>query len=264
MYPKESIPTSKFPIIAKIKHIVQTEGLTYLWKGNVANLVRYVPVQALNFSLKDLFEQKVKKAYLEKVNTTYSDFYKLLFSNFLSGGIAGISSITFVYPIDRSRVVVLADMGRSKRNIQGNSLIDGLKHILKTEGLSGLYKGLSSNFPGIFVYRALYFGLYDTTKIYFSPGVLASFGLGLCASFSASFISTPFENVRRRLLTRMLNNQGNHINYTSYIDCCTKIIRNEGFKSLFRGSLSTGIRSSAGGAFALVMFDQLQKAFGVA
>lgn len=33
--------------------IIKNEGFYFLWKGNLANVLRYFPTQALNFSLKD-------------------------------------------------------------------------------------------------------------------------------------------------------------------------------------------------------------------
>lgn len=32
------------------------EGLTSLWRGNTANVIRYFPTQALNFAFKDYFK----------------------------------------------------------------------------------------------------------------------------------------------------------------------------------------------------------------
>ncbi len=33
------------------------QGLTSLWRGNMANIIRYLPSQALNFMFKDFYRQ---------------------------------------------------------------------------------------------------------------------------------------------------------------------------------------------------------------
>lgn len=40
--------------------------------------------------------------------------------------------------------------------------------ILKTDGLFGLYRGFNVSVQGIIIYRAAYFGLYDTVQGFFS------------------------------------------------------------------------------------------------
>lgn len=60
-----------------------------------------------------------------------------------------------------------------------NGLVDVYKKTLASDGLSGLYRGFVISCVGIFIYRGLYFGLYDTLK----PMLL-----GDNAAFLASFL----------------------------------------------------------------------------
>lgn len=72
--------------------------------------------------------------------------------------------IIVVYPLDFARNRLGADV----RNAQGQQLYSGLidvyRKIIKTDGLRGLYRGFSLGVIGIFIYRAIYFGFYDTLK----------------------------------------------------------------------------------------------------
>jgi len=36
--------------------VYKEEGVTSLWRGNTANVIRYFPTQALNFAFKDYFK----------------------------------------------------------------------------------------------------------------------------------------------------------------------------------------------------------------
>jgi solute carrier family 25 (adenine nucleotide translocator) protein 4/5/6/31 len=47
---------------------------------------------------------------------------------------------------------------------QFNGLVDVYKKTLKSDGISGLYRGFNISCVGIIVYRGLYFGLYDSIK----------------------------------------------------------------------------------------------------
>ncbi len=66
------------------------EGVPALWRGNMANVIRYFPTQALNFAFKDHF----KRMFGFKKD---KDGYWMWFGgNLASGGAAGASSLLFV------------------------------------------------------------------------------------------------------------------------------------------------------------------------
>lgn len=82
-------------------------------------------------------------------------------SNLASGGLAGALSLFFVYPLDFARTRLAADIGKgTSREFHG--LSDCLTKIFKSDGFIGLYRGFVISVIGIIVYRAFYFGLYDT------------------------------------------------------------------------------------------------------
>ena len=39
------------------KRVIAEEGFASLWRGNLANVIRYFPTQALNFAFKDYFKK---------------------------------------------------------------------------------------------------------------------------------------------------------------------------------------------------------------
>ena len=66
-------------------------------------------------------------------------------------------------------------------NRKYNGLVDVYKKTLASDGIGGLYRGFVISCVGIFIYRGLYFGLYDTLKPMLlgdNSGFLASFLLG--------------------------------------------------------------------------------------
>lgn len=84
--------------------------------------------------------------------------------NLASGGFAGGTSLMFVYPLDFVRTRLGADIGKGANDRQFNGVVDCIKKVVKSDGISGLYRGLTISVIGIIPYRAAYFGLFDTGK----------------------------------------------------------------------------------------------------
>lgn len=73
----------------------------------------------------------------------------------------------FVYPLDFARTRLAADVGKgSSREFKG--LGDCLAKIAKSDGPIGLYRGFFVSVQGIIIYRAAYFGMFDTAKMVFT------------------------------------------------------------------------------------------------
>ena len=77
---------------------------------------------------------------------------------------------------------------------QFNGLVDVYVKTLKSDGIQGLYRGFSISAVGIFIYRGMYFGLYDTLKPLLlgkDAGVALSFFLGWAVTVTAGLMSYP-------------------------------------------------------------------------
>jgi solute carrier family 25 (adenine nucleotide translocator) protein 4/5/6/31 len=57
-----------------------------------------------------------------------------------------------------------ADVGKGKAERQYSGLFDCIKKTVKTDGVIGLYRGFFVSVQGIIIYRASYFGFFDTAK----------------------------------------------------------------------------------------------------
>lgn len=222
--------------------VYRKDGFWSFWRGNWANCVRYIPTQAMNFALKD----HIKSFF--PTGKTATNFQKLS-RNTMAGGVAGALTLTVVYPLDFARNRLGADV----RNAQGQQLYSGLidvyRKIIKTDGLLGLYRGFSLGVIGIFIYRAIYFGFYDTLKpmweeqMGISVGFFQSFALAYVITICAAVIPYPTDTLRRRMM--MTSGTGNY--YTSSYSAGKQIILNEGFLTLYKGWSANVLRSIAGG-----------------
>merc|ERR1711976_829417 len=139
------------------KRTLATEGIAPFWRGNLANVLRYFPTQALNFAFKDT----IKAAFATPKS---APAIQKLASNVASGGFAGSLSLTVVYSLDFARTRLANDAKGKGGERQFNGLIDVYKKTLASDGIGGLYRGFVISCVGIFIYRGLYFGLYDSLK----------------------------------------------------------------------------------------------------
>jgi len=245
------------------KRVITEEGFVQLWRGNMANVIRYFPTQALNFAFKDQFKRMF--GY-----TKEKDGYWVWFAgNLASGGAAGACSLTFVYSLDYARTRLANDAKSAKKGgeRQFNGLIDVYRKTIKSDGIQGLYRGFNISCVGIIVYRGLYFGMYDSLKPVLLTGsmkdsFLGSFFLGWSITIGAGLASYPIDTIRRR----MMMTSGEATKYKSSYHAFNEIMKKEGVASLFKGAGANILRAVAG-AGVLAGYDWLQvkvlgKAYG--
>merc|ERR1711967_30884 len=179
--------------------------------------------------------------------------------NCMSGGAAGATSLTFVYPLDFARTRLAADVGSGKAR-EFTGLIDCLQKSA-AKGVGGLYNGFGISVVGIIAYRASYFGMFDTGKVVLfedikKANVFALWAFAQVVTVSAGIVSYPLDTVRRRLMMNA-GKTGADKMYDGTIDCFKKIYADEGGRAFFKGCLSNILRGT-GGALVLVFYDKIQ------
>jgi len=235
--------------------IPKEQGFLAFWRGNMANVIRYFPTQALNFAFKD----KYKQVFLGGVDKK-TQFWRFFLGNLASGGAAGATSLCFVYPLDFARTRLAADIGKAGAEREFTGLGNCLVKIFKADGISGLYRGFGVSVQGIIIYRAAFFGFYDTAKGMLpdpkNAGFFLSWAIAQTVTTVAGIISYPFDTVRRRLMMQS-GRKSADIMYKGTVDCWKKIAKNEGGGAFFKGAFSNVLRGT-GGALVLVLYDEIQ------
>lgn len=239
-------------IMDVLVRVPKEEGVSAFWRGNLANVIRYFPTQALNFAFKDTYKT-IFCPYNPK-----TEFWKFFFGNLASGGAAGATSLMFVYPLDFARTRLAADVGKTGAERQFNGLVDCINKVRAVDGVKGLYQGFGVSVLGIIAYRACYFGGYDTAKrtILADPktSVLFKFLVAQVVTTLSGLLSYPLDTVRRRL---MMQSGQKEILYNGTADCFAKIYSKEGPNAFFKGALSNIFRG-AGASLVLVLYDEMQ------
>ncbi|KAL8207023.1 UNVERIFIED_CONTAM: hypothetical protein K2H54_040130 [Gekko kuhli] len=211
--------------------IPREQGFLSFWRGNLANVIRYFPTQALNFAFKDKYKQ------------------------------------IFMAGVDKDKQLLGSKQRRHEdicpEERQFKGLGDCLLKIVKTDGPRGLYQGFGVSVQGIIVYRASYFGCYDTIKgLLPNPKhtpFLLSFAIAQFVTTCSGILSYPFDTVRRRM---MMQSGETERQYKGTIDCFIKIYQHEGIQAFFRGAFSNVLRGS-GGALVLVLYDKFKELLNI-
>ncbi|KAJ6257693.1 hypothetical protein Dda_7481 [Drechslerella dactyloides] len=138
-------------IYGTMKTIVQQEGFTALWKGNVPAELLYLTYGATQFyaysRLRHLLSSHATSLPSGAVNT-------------LSGGLAGGLATSITYPFDLLRTRFAA----SKPSRAHGGLAAAVAGIYTTEGLRGFYRGGLAAIVQIVPHMGLFFGSYEAVK----------------------------------------------------------------------------------------------------
>lgn len=235
-----------------VTRTLTNEGVLSFWRGNFASVLRYFPQQALNFAFKDEIQKKFK---ISKNATKTERFSK----NILSGGCAGSLSLVFVQSIDYTRTRLGVDAKKLGGQRQFSGIIDVYVKTIKADGIRGLYRGFGISCTCIFIYRGLYFGLFDSLKplvLTDSSTWLETFILGWVVTIVSGISAYPLDTIKRR----MMMTAGQEVKYASSLACLKEVLVKEGSRALFKGAGVNIVRGVAG-AGVLTGFDRLKKVY---
>ena len=190
-------------------------------------------------------------------------------SSFLSGGLAGGTTTTALYPIEFLRTRLAMDMGSTDR-LYPRGMRDVFFGIYKTDGLRGMYQGYGIALGGVVLYRALHLGGYDACKTEVlhrrhvnsqersnvkdeSLTMPERFAIAQVVSIVAGTICYPIDSVRRRLMMqagRCLSER----QYHNSLHAFQLVWAREGLKGFYLG-IGPNLIRSVGGALLLVAYD---------
>lgn len=203
--------------------------------------------------------------------------------NFVAGGIAGTTGVIVTSPLDvvqtrlQSSFVKLTPVSTSNlatanggvvaaanntSNRFGFLVYSYMKHIVKTEGFLGLYKGLVPNLMGIAPSRAIYFAVYSKSKAFLTSTHLANSSWthmlsALSASWSVSTLTNPIWFIKTRMqLDLSATGQQRRI-----VDVVKEVFRNEGIGGFYRGLCASYVGASETMIY-FVLYERMKMLMG--
>ncbi len=254
--------------------IPKVEGWRALFKGLGPNLVGVVPARAINFW-----------AY-GNGKRVYSS---LLFNgqenatvHLLSAATAGIITGTATNPIWLVKTRIQLDKQNAGAGGQGRqyrNAWDCVRKTFHTEGIRGLYRGLSASYLGVSE-STLQWVLYEQAKrslsrreadlissgrtptlwdrtVEWSGKLTAAGG----AKFVAALITYPHEVVRTRLRQAPVDSTG-RVKYRGLWNCFLTVFREEGVPALYGGLVPHMLRVVPSAAIMFGVYEGVLRAFG--
>lgn len=239
-------------IVNCLSRVYKQQGLSSLWRGNATNLFRYFSTQTLNV----VFQDTYRKWFLNGI--AKDDFWRFFLGNLACGGAAGATSLILVYPLDFARTRLAVDVGVGKNRMY-TGLGNCVKSIYKLDGLKGLYRGMGMSLGGVVVYRAAFFGGYDTLKAFAIPDantapVWQKWALAQAVTIGATMMAYPFDTVSRRM---MMQSGRSDVLYKSTLHCWGKILKEEGPMAFFKGG-GINVVLATSGPIVLILYNELK------
>lgn len=189
-------------------------------------------------------------------------WWRFFAANLLAGGMAGATSNCIVYPLDFARTRLAMDMGRMAGEREYRGLVHCLISTVKSDGPVGLYRGFIVSIQRMFIYRACYFGLFDTIKAQLQGPERARLGfatnwlIAQAVTSASGMVAYPWDTVCRRM---MMQSGRSDVLYTNSLHCLRRLIIEEGGpRALYKGALSNIYRGT-GGALVMTLYEESQK-----
>ncbi|XP_058787713.1 probable mitochondrial adenine nucleotide transporter BTL3 [Vicia villosa] len=229
-------------IFEVIKSIATSQGLRGFWKGNLLNILRTAPFKAVNFSAYDTYRKQLLRFSGNEETTN--------FERFIAGAAAGVTATIICLPLDTIRTKIVAPGGETLGGVIG-----AFQHMIRTEGIFSLYKGLVPSLISMAPSSAVFYGVYDMLKSSYlhSPegmqriqnlhkqgqelsafdqlelGPVRTLLYGAIAGACAEAATYPFEVVRRQLQLQVQSTK------LSSLATFVKIVEQGGVSALYAG-----------------------------
>jgi solute carrier family 25 oxoglutarate transporter 11 len=261
VYPAAELAHQKSvgPISVGIR-VVQTEGVSALFSGVSATMLRQVLYSTTRMGLYEILKEKWREPGSKPGNLP-------LVKKIAAGLIAGVIGAAVGNPADVAMVRMQAD-GRlpvaQRRNY--TSVADAIGRMVRQEGVTSLWTGSSLTVQRAMIVTASQLASYDQIKETIISRDIMKDGLGthVTASFSAGFVASVASNPVDVIKTRIMNmnpKPGQPAPYSGALDCAMKTIKAEGPMALYKGFIPTVTRQ---GPFTVVLFvtlEQVRKIF---
>ena len=228
-------------MIGGLTYTVRTTGFLSLYRGLAPTLIGSIPKAGIRFGLNALIKDNLRD----------KDGKLTMGKNFVAGLGAGVSeALIIVAPVETIKT----------KCIETNSpFIQVMKHILKTEGIGGIYQGAAATAMKQGSNQGLRFMWFNEYK-----QIVTNHGeremtplLGLFGGMSAGCFSTLGNNPFDVVKTRMQGTRASQ--YAGTLDCFRQVLAKEGIPAFYAGVVPRLGRVVPGQGIIFMSFETIQK-----
>ncbi|EEH47324.2 uncharacterized protein PADG_03422 [Paracoccidioides brasiliensis Pb18] len=269
-HPLEALKRAGIPLVEATKDLWRAGGIRSLFAGNGLNVVKVMPESAIKFGA-----YEASKRILANLEGHGDPKNLLPTSQFLAGGIGGMVSQCFVYPLDTLKFRMQCETVEG--GLHGNRLIAATaKKMWTTNGFHSFFRGLPLGLIGMFPYAAIDLMTFEYLKVtlltrktrlyhcHEDDVPLSNFTTGAIGALSGALgasIVYPMNVLRTRLQA-----QGTVLHsptYTGIVDVTRKTLRAEGIRGLFRGITPNLLKVAPSVSISYVVYENSKQLFGV-
>ncbi|QHS76747.1 citrin [Saccharomyces paradoxus] len=232
--------------------IISREGIKGLYSGLGPQLIGVAPEKAIKLTVNDFMRNR-----LTDKNGRLS-----LLPEIISGASAGACQVIFTNPLEIVKIRLQVQSDYVGENIQQAN--ETATQIIKKLGLKGLYNGVAACLMRDVPFSAIYFPTYAHLKkdlFDFDPNDktkrnrLKTWELltaGAIAGMPAAFLTTPFDVIKTRL---QIDPRKGETKYNGIFHAIRTILKEESFRSFFKGGGARVLRSSPQFGFTLAAYE---------
>ncbi|KPI88192.1 putative mitochondrial carrier protein [Leptomonas seymouri] len=256
--------TRRFSLRAALYLGVETVrefGITGLWIGNGATMLRVIPYAAITYASFDLYHSRLRAAFARTSEDGSPDEARAMMLRFVSGSMAGATSTTCTYPLDLMRARFAARSSSGKRRFP--SYRTAFREATEAQGVRSLYGGLFPTLVGIVPYAGCSFACFETFKFYIvkwrnlkSDKDIPTYQrliAGALAGLLAQSATYPLDIVRRRM-------QVTPARYKGVVDALRMVYLEEGVcQGLYKGLAMNWIKGPIATATSFTVNDLIKR-----
>ncbi|XP_021908225.1 folate transporter 1, chloroplastic isoform X1 [Carica papaya] len=185
--------------------------------------------------------------------------------NAAAGAVAGFATVAAMHPLDVVRTRFQVHDGRASNLPTYKNTVHAVLTIARFEGLRGLYAGFYPAVLGSTVSWGLYFFFYGRAKQRYARGRddKLSAGLHLASAAEAGGLvclcTNPIWLVKTRL--QLQNPLHQTRQYSGFYDALRTIMREEGWRALYRGIVPSLLLQVSHGAIQFTAYEELRTVF---
>lgn len=143
--------TSRIGTQGSVLSIAMDQGVAGLYRGAVATAMRQSSSVAIRFTMYGPIKERLTNTF-----SPDSRGAPPVWITMLAGGCGGAVSVCVNNPID-----VVKSRLQGSSGAQYSNTLQCFMHVLKNEGVSAFYKGLSARVPRLFLSQAIQFSVYE-------------------------------------------------------------------------------------------------------
>ncbi|XP_057665625.1 mitochondrial folate transporter/carrier-like [Diorhabda carinulata] len=188
---------------------------------------------------------------------------QLKYEHLIAGISGGVTSTLILHPLDVIKIRFAVNDGRLQSVPKYTGIVNAFTTIFNREGIRGLYQGVTPNVWGAGASWGLYFLFYNSLKNWLREGdtnVSLRASTHLLIASQSGFMTLLLTNPLWVVKTRLCLQYSNKKQYSSMIDCLSKIFQAEGIRGYYKG-LIPGIFGVSHGAVQFMVYEELKKEY---